>query len=117
MDEEVALCGKFPDKKAVWTYAGFLEAERILEGEKNTLFESMVNKLYDFPELKDTIYSILFTGKETSYNILNPAIEMAEMFGFVKNIDGVVTIANRIFETVFSVVFKADYQWHGKLLY
>lgn len=105
MDEEVAFSEKFPDRKSAWTYAGFLEAERILEGEKNTLFESMVKKLYDFPELKDIVYSILFTGKEISYNILNPAIEMAEMFGFIKNIDGAVAIANRIFETVFYNLF------------
>ena len=105
MDEEVAESERFPGTEDAWTCAGFLEAERILLGEKNTLFESMVNKLYDFPELKDIVYSILFMGKEYPYNALNEAIGTAEMFGFVKNINGVVTIANRIFEMVFYNLF------------
>lgn len=103
--EEVAYSKDFPSEKAAWTYGGFLEANKLLLGEKNTLFESMVNKLYDFPELKDIIYSILFTGKETSYNALNQTIQTAEMFGFIKNMNGTVAIANRIFEMVFYNLF------------
>lgn len=105
IDEEVAGSENFPGMKEAWTYAGFLEAEKMLLGEKNTLFESMVNKLYDFPELKEIVYSILFTGKESSYNALNQAIGTAEMFGFVKNVNGAVAIANRVFEMVFYNLF------------
>ena len=105
IDEEVAGGAEYPDEKRAWTYAGYLEAERILLGEKNTLFESMVNKLYDFPELKDIIYSILFAGKESPYNALDQTVETAEMFGFIKNVGGVIVIANRIFETVFYNLF------------
>ena len=103
--EEVAGGEKFPELKAAWTYAGFMEAYQILLGEKNTLFESMVNKLYDFPELRDMVCSILFTGKEYSYNALDQAIGTAEMFGFIKNVNGTVAIANRIFEMVFYNLF------------
>ncbi|HCT91504.1 MAG TPA: 9-O-acetyl-N-acetylneuraminate esterase, partial [Lachnospiraceae bacterium] len=81
------------------------EAEKKLLGEKNTLFESIVNKLYDFPELKDIVYSILFMGKENSYNVLDQAVGTAEMFGFIKNMNGVIAIANRVFETVFYNLF------------
>ena len=105
MDEEIAGSAQFPEKKTAWSYAGFLEANKILLAEKNTLFESMVNKLYDFPELKEMVYSILFVGREISYNVLNPVIEMAEVFGFVKNSNGVVVITNRIFETIFYNLF------------
>ncbi len=59
IDEDVAGSEGFPDLKAAWTYGGFLEADRLLLGEKNTLFESMANKLYDLPELKEMVYSII----------------------------------------------------------
>lgn len=75
---------------------------------KNTLFESMVNKLYDFPNLKEIIYSILFMGKENSYNALDQTIGTAEMLGFVKNVNGIVIIANRIFEMVFYNLFLSS---------
>lgn len=105
MDEEVAGSEGFWQLQTVWTEAGFLKAESMLVGEKNTLFESMVNKLYDFPELKDMVYSILFTGKEISYNVLNQEIDAAAMFGFIKNQGGTAVVANRIFETVFYNLF------------
>lgn len=108
MDEEVAGSENFPEKKSAWTYAGFLAAERILAGEKNTLFESMVNKLYDLPELKEIVYSTLFAGRESSYNALNQAIDMAHMLGFVKNDKGIAVISNRIFEVVFYNFFLSS---------
>ena len=105
IDEDIAGSSKFPDKKSAWTYAGGLEAVKIVVNEKNTLFESMVNKIYDFPELRDIVYSLLFTGKESSYNALDRAVGTAEMFGFVKNNNGVIMVANRIFEMVFYNLF------------
>lgn len=108
MDEEIAGSENFPEKKSAWTYAGFLAAERILTGEKNTLFESMVNKLYDLPELKEIVYSTLFAGRESSYNVLNHAIDMAHMLGFVKNDKGIAVISNRIFEVVFYNFFLSS---------
>lgn len=105
MDEQVAGSEGKPDKKAAWTYAGFLEAVKILLNEKNTLFESMVHKMYDYPELKEMIYSILFTGKEIPYHSLNDVLELATMLGFIKNERGAVAVANRIFEMVFYNLF------------
>lgn len=101
IDEEVTGSEEFSEAKRAWTSAGFLEANRMLLGEKNTLFESMVNRLYDYAELKEMIYSILFVGREITYNALNQALNMAQMLGFVKNENGVAIIANRIFETAF----------------
>lgn len=83
----------------VWSKEIVLEAVRILLNEKNTLFESMTNKLHDYPELHEMIYSLLFTGRAIVYNPDNPAIDIAIMFGFVKVENNLVQIANRIFET------------------
>lgn len=67
--------------------------------EKNTLFEAMIRKLEDYPELKKIIYLLLFQGQKILYNPEDPAIDMALMFGFIKIGDESVVIANRIFET------------------
>lgn len=67
--------------------------------EKNTLFESLIGKLTDYPELKEIIRTLLFTGKSIAYNSDTPAVDIAGMFGFIKNHDGKIEVANRIFET------------------
>lgn len=87
-------------KKAAWTEEGFLKAVRMLLIDTNTLFESLIGKLADYPELERMLKELLFLGKPISYNPTNPVISLAVMFGFVKNVDGKVVPANRIFDTL-----------------
>lgn len=67
--------------------------------EKNTLFESLSDKLFAYPTLNTMLQSLLFTGKAITYNYYETAMNIASMFGFVKNQNGILVIANRIFET------------------
>lgn len=99
MDEVIGEEEAFKTKKAAWTEAGVKEAARIILTEKNTLFDSLMGKIKDFPELNSMLYSLLFTGKMIAYNADEPSMDMAMMFGFIRNRNGVVEVANRIFET------------------
>ena len=98
MDEKVAGNGDSQDKSSAWTHPGFLEAVRILLTERNALFDSLIGKLQDYPDLKIKIYELLFGGKKIIYNPDDPVTGMAEMFGFVKNSKGTLILSNRIFE-------------------
>lgn len=98
IDEKLAGSREFPDAASAWTRQGFLEAINMLLVEKNTLFECMISKLNDFPGLQKVIYDILFGGRKIVYNPDDSAIDIATMFGFVKNDSGTLVIANRIFE-------------------
>ena len=86
------------EHKGIWTKEGFNAAIRSILTEKNTLFESLSEKLLSYPELNTMFRSILFGGKVITYNYYEPSINIATMFGFVKNQDGVLAVANRIFE-------------------
>ena len=99
MDEQLAGTDQFPDKSAAWTKQGVLEAVKILLAEKNALFESLIGKLNDYPDLKSLICRLLFQGQTIAYNADDPATDMLLMFGFVKVEQGTLQIANRIFET------------------
>ncbi|MDO4338966.1 MAG: AAA-like domain-containing protein [Eubacteriales bacterium] len=99
IDEKITGTESFADKKSAWTMQGFLEAVRILLSEKNTLFESLIGKIEDYPTLRKVLYHILFGGIKMIYNPDDSAIDIATMFGFVKNDAGTLRIANRIYET------------------
>ena len=71
----------------------------LFRSEKNTLFDSIMGKLRDYPELDSMLKKLLFTGADISYNTDEPAFDMATMFGFIKNRKGQAVVANRIFET------------------
>lgn len=99
---------KFPDRAAAWTKAGFLEAERMLVKENNPLYQSLIGKLVLYPELKAVLYELLFNGKPIPYVAINRSIEIAAMFGFVKNVGDTAVISNRIFETVLYNYFLSE---------
>ena len=99
MDERVVNRSDFSDKSSAWTKAGFLEAVKMLLDDQNPLFESLIGKLNDFPELNHIISNLLFQGRSIAYNPDDKAIQNARMFGFVKVVNSEVLLANRIFET------------------
>jgi hypothetical protein len=92
IDEEINIENK-------WTKQGVIDAVKIILAEKNTLFESLIGKLSAYPELEQILYKILFSGQRLLYNPDNSAIDIAQMFGFIKNDNGTIAISNRIFET------------------
>ena len=71
----------------------------ILLSDNNPLFESLIEKLNDYPGVKSLVYRLLFRGQSIGYNPDDPGITMTKMFGFLKVENGNVYIANRIFET------------------
>lgn len=98
MDEEIVGSSGFSERSAAWTKEGFLKAVRKLLTEENTLFESLDNKLLDFPELKQMLCTLLFNGRTLEYIPGNQGIRDAVLFGFLKNEDGILSVSNRIFE-------------------
>ena len=68
LDEKVAGDERYADESAAWTKDGFLEAVKLLLSEKNTLFESLMGKLYEYPGMRQMMYSILFSVEKVLYN-------------------------------------------------
>ncbi|MCD8232264.1 MAG: ATP-binding protein [Clostridiales bacterium] len=99
MDEQLPQKAAYAVPGAAWTKEGFLTAVQIVLGEISPLFDSLIGKLNDYPELKNLIYLLLFRGQRIAYSPDDPDIRMAVMFGFVKVEENAVVIANRIFET------------------
>ena len=108
IDEDIAENVKFPNHSDAWKKDGFLEAVKVILNEKNTLFESMINKLQEYPELRQMIHEILFQGVSIAYNPDNYAIDIGMMFGFLKQENEFVKISNRIFETRFYNFFLSE---------
>ena len=117
IDEKVAARDGFCSKAAAWTKQGFLEAVRILLSEKNTLFESMMGKLIEYPELQQILYSMLFAGEVIAYNVLDQAVNDAVMFGFVKKQDGNIVVSNRIFEMLLYNYFLTSLEAQNTLIF
>lgn len=117
LDERIAGTKPYPTKTLAWTKDGILAAVRILLTEQNTLFESLINKLEDYPELRELLQSLLFNGKEIVYVVGVHSFEMALMFGFVKKSNNTIMVANRIFEILLYNLFLTSPEMQQNNIY
>lgn len=107
LDEEIPYRDEL-ESVNVWTREGIEGAVKILLREPAPIFESMVRQLYEHSEMRQMLYSILFLGKRVSYRLDNPAINLAAMFGYIRNWNESVQVANRIFETRLYNLFLSE---------
>ena len=114
-DETIAGTEHFPDKCSAWTKNGILAAVKLLLKQSNPLFDDMTKKLLDYPELKRMIQGILFDGIAYPFKKENPMIELGVTFGFLKDKDGIVMVANRIFETQMYDLFLSQMAVESRL--
>lgn len=94
--------------KGGWTHNALLDAVRDLVKESNSLFDDMAKKVRYYPKLKTLLYDILFCGRSIPYNLSTELVSMGNMFGFLKDDAGQVSISNRIFEIWFYNLFIAE---------
>ncbi len=95
------LVGEFcknMDESSNWNEQGIIEANKQILIRKTPLFESLIGKLEDNTALRKLLYSILFKGQKIPYNPDDATIDDAFMYGFVKNENGLIAVANRVFE-------------------
>lgn len=97
-----------PKLSDAWTKNGFNEAIKILLSEKNTLFESLMGKLINYPKMREALHSLLMEGVSITYNALQESIVQMEMYGFIRNDNNKVAVSNRIFETLLYNLFLSD---------
>jgi hypothetical protein len=104
------LCKAAHDKEQgkAWTREDILTGVKELLTKRNTLFDDMIKHLNEYPELNQMLQNILFKGQSYMYNAYTQPISIGEMFGFIVNRNGMVTISNRIFETGLYDYFLSD---------
>lgn len=94
-----SICKLIDETIHAWNNEGVITAVNQILTMNMPLFDSLINKLEDYPEMKKNLYQILTTGQKLSYNPDHEATKLLLLFGFVKIEDNGVVIANRIFET------------------
>ena len=93
------ICQIIDTESYTWDKEGVLKAVNAILVERNTLFDNMIKKLDEYPELKQVLKGILFSGKLKSYNPDEKYIQMATMFNYIVSKEGKIAIACRIMET------------------
>ena len=101
------LC-QLMDGQNDWSHEGLLNAVKAILNERNTLFDDMIKKIEQFPDLKTLLKEHLFSGESRKYNPDNQAFQLAEQFNIINAHNGSFAIACRIMETRIYEYFMAE---------
>jgi len=88
-----------------WSVEGIANATSLLLKEQNTLFDDLGKNLQNHPEVYQLMYDVLIHGRRRSFNLLNPTVELAHRYGYIKEINGSIKVSNRIFEILITNYF------------
>ena len=92
------ICQIMDEKECGWTIYHVDEAVKIILQEDNSLFESAMGKLVNFPELKGQLRRILMRGETIAYLPDNEEQKILRMYGFIRNNHNTIAVSNMIFE-------------------
>lgn len=93
-----------------WTIEGINKAAKYIIIGNNTLADDISKNLGNNQELRSFMYSISVNGETYSYNLTDEILKIADMYSYIKNVDGHVAIHNAIFEEIFHEYFSIRYQ-------
>ena len=99
-----------------WNREGVDAAVQKILSERNTLFDSLMGKLQDYPQLKQTLKEMLMEGRSFAYSPDQEEMSQLVMYGFVKEDGGRIRVANRLFETRLYNLFLSDEELRGSRL-
>ena len=107
IDEKIVGSAEYEKPSSAWSEKGVEKAAAMILKESPLLFESMAKQLDTYEELRGITEDILYRGKRIPFSMEEKSINLGVMFGFLKEENGHVAIANRMFEMCLLNMFMA----------
>lgn len=92
-----------------WNEEGIVKAVKLLVQGGSTLMDDLSKNLENNPEFREFMYSVSVNSVSLSFSLLNPMVNMGNMFSYIRNKNGRVVIHNLIFEEALFLYFTLDY--------
>ena len=104
------ICKKIDEEfDQEWTSESIVKAVKVLVQGNSTLMDDLSKNLENNPEFREFMYSVSVNSVSYSYSLLNPMVNMGNMFSYIRDKNGRVVIHNLIFEEALFLYFTLDY--------
>ena len=105
-----AICKMIDEQfDRIWTSESIIKAVKVLVQGGSTLMDDLSKNLENNPEFREFMYSVSVNSVSYSFTLLNPMVNMGNMFSYIRNKDNRVVIHNLIFEEALFLYFTLDY--------
>ena len=92
-----------------WTSDSIVKAVKILVQGGSTLMDDLSKNLENNPDFREFMYSISVNSATYSFTLLNPMVNIGNIFSYIRNKDGRTVIHNLVFEEALFLYFSTDY--------
>lgn len=92
-----------------WSGEGILKVVKYIVKGGSTLLDDLSKNLENYPEFRHFMYSISINSASYTFSLLNPMVNMGNMFSYIKEFNNKVVIHNLIFEEALYNYFTVDY--------
>jgi len=100
------ICQYLDVKIKTWNEDGVREAIKLLVREtENVLFKSLSQNLETNAGVYQLMYDVLILGKRRSFAIVNPAVDLAYRYDYIRDDNGRVKVSSKVFEIVMTNYF------------
>ena len=104
------ICKKIDEEfDQEWTSESIVKAVKVLVQGNSTLMDDLSKNLENDPEFREFMYSVSVNSVSYSFSLLNPMVNMGNMFSYIRDKNGRVVIHNLIFEEALFLYFTLDY--------
>lgn len=120
LDEELPEYDRFAESRFVWNREGISTAAAVLLKDNTSLFDSMSKQISKFKNMRAMLEEIIYHGKQIPFSPMEKSVNLGIMFGFLKEENGYVAIANQIFEMALLNMFiaeeaiRSELYWYGQ---
>lgn len=108
LDERICGSGGFETIQKTWTKEGIKKAVSIILKKSSPLFESLAKQLDVYKDMRGIMEDIIYRGRKITFSPEQKSINLGLMFGYLKEENGHVAIANRMFEMCLLNLFMAE---------
>lgn len=92
-----------------WTFENIVKAVKMLVQGSSTLMDALSKNLENNLDFRKFMYAVSVNSTPVSFTLLNPMVNMGNMFSYIRNKEGRVAIHNLIFEDALFLYFTIDY--------
>ncbi|MBR3551128.1 MAG: hypothetical protein IKO09_03945 [Bacteroidales bacterium] len=92
-----------------WDADGILRAVKYIVQGGSTLMDDLSKNLEHYPDFREFMFQVVFNSEDYAYTLLNPMVNMGNMFSYIQNRNGRVAVHNLVFEEALFLYFTVDY--------
>ena len=92
-----------------WDADGILQAVKYIVQGGSTLMDDLAKNLEHYPDFREFMFQVAINSEDYAFTLLNPMVNMGNMFSYIQNRNGRVAVHNLVFEEALYLYFTVDY--------